>query len=279
MPALRILTYALDRTGPTVIIGAHRSGTSIICEALRRNGLYLGNRLDHHAESQAIVEINEKLLRTAKASWSQPERFLEQLASNSAFLDDAIHWLHSELAGLRFVRRYLGTDVFKRFFRKPLVWGFKDPRNTVTLPVWLGLFPDAKVIHIYRHGIDVAESLHLRERERDIDHRYYASQCATLEGCFTTWRVYVLAALELQKRLPHKNFFAVRYEDFVGKTDEVLNDLLGFIGIRSAAFPWRPIVKAERAYAYLRNSQSLEIYDKLSCDPLLRALGYGEIGR
>src|SRR5262249_51761949 len=42
-------------------------------------------------------------------------------------------------------------------------WGWKDPRNTYTLPIWLDVFPHAKVVHVYRHGVDVAHSLRVRQ--------------------------------------------------------------------------------------------------------------------
>jgi hypothetical protein len=45
-----------------------------------------------------------------------------------------------------------------------MAWGWKDPRNSITLPVWLKLFPDARVIHIVRNGVDVAESLYRRQQ-------------------------------------------------------------------------------------------------------------------
>jgi len=41
-------------------------------------------------------------------------------------------------------------------------WGWKDPRNTFTIDIWIEVFPNAKLIHIYRNPIDVAESLRKR---------------------------------------------------------------------------------------------------------------------
>ena len=28
----------------------------------------------------------------------------------------------------------------------PFPWGWKDPRNSITLPLWLRLYPEAKII-------------------------------------------------------------------------------------------------------------------------------------
>ena len=38
-------------------------------------------------------------------------------------------------------------------------WGWKDPRNTFTLKIWLKIFPQAKVLNIERHPLDTSLSL------------------------------------------------------------------------------------------------------------------------
>ena len=38
-------------------------------------------------------------------------------------------------------------------------WGWKDPRNAVTLPFWKGLLPSMKVIVCVRHPAETASSL------------------------------------------------------------------------------------------------------------------------
>jgi hypothetical protein len=47
-----------------------------------------------------------------------------------------------------------------------IAWGWKDPRNIFLLPLWLDIFPDAKIIHVFRNGVDVAYSLAQREKSR-----------------------------------------------------------------------------------------------------------------
>ena len=95
-------------------------------------------------------------------------------------------------------------------------WGWKSPLTTFTLPIWLDLVPHAKVIHIYRHGVDVANSLRQREN-RDWERRapfskgvlpvsgvtchpakdwgvYQSPPCDSLEGGLTLWEEYVAEA-------------------------------------------------------------------------------------
>ncbi len=40
--------------------------------------------------------------------------------------------------------RYKRTNGLK-------AWGWKDPRNTFTLPMWLSIFPKARVLHVLRN--------------------------------------------------------------------------------------------------------------------------------
>ena len=42
------------------------------------------------------------------------------------------------------------------------VWGWKDPRNCLTLPFWQSLLPHLKTIIIIRNPLEVAYSMHKR---------------------------------------------------------------------------------------------------------------------
>lgn len=37
-------------------------------------------------------------------------------------------------------------------------WGWKDPKNSFTIDLWKEIFPNAKVLHIYRNPIDSISS-------------------------------------------------------------------------------------------------------------------------
>ncbi|WP_287130438.1 sulfotransferase [Candidatus Cyanaurora vandensis] len=63
---------------------------------------------------------------------------------------------------------YLGWRQYLHYrspYRLDIPWGWKDPRNTFTLPLWLELFPSARVIHIHRDSPDVARSLLRRQQQ------------------------------------------------------------------------------------------------------------------
>ncbi|MBW1793701.1 MAG: sulfotransferase [Deltaproteobacteria bacterium] len=62
----------------------------------------------------------------------------------------------------------------------PPFWGWKDPRTTLTLPLWLKLFPKARIIHVIRNGIDSALSLWRRCKKAGVG----APHCLDLNYCF-----------------------------------------------------------------------------------------------
>lgn len=149
---------------PIIILGMHRSGTTMIADLLQKLGLYLGWVLQENSEALFFVERNERIMNACGGSWEQPT-VVEPLLNDPAMRKQATRVLLEDLSSFRFIS-YLGPEKMKylggpRKFDFP--WGWKDPRNTYLLPLWLDLFPDAKLIHIYRHGIDVAASLNVRE--------------------------------------------------------------------------------------------------------------------
>jgi GT2 family glycosyltransferase len=54
------------------------------------------------------------------------------------------------------------ADELTRRFPPDRCWGWKDPRNSLTLPFWKVVLPDLKVVACVRNPLDVASSLHHR---------------------------------------------------------------------------------------------------------------------
>lgn len=149
---------------PVIVIGMHRSGTSLLTRMLERLGLFIGNRRDENDEAFFFQKLNDWLLQQCGATWRHPEP-IRSLVRDPDLRELAVDYLEHVLASPRVVN-YLGFSTWVRSgnpFQLTTPWGWKDPRNTFTLPLWLDLFPDARVVHICRHGIDVARSLQVRD--------------------------------------------------------------------------------------------------------------------
>src|SRR6185503_5407994 len=107
---------------PYIVIGMHRSGTSMLAGLLHSSGIFMGNDWDEHQESVFFQSINQELLKRNAANWAAPQVPSE---SNTVLLPTA---------GL--LRHYLKAHVHPSQLIKLLrgnAWGWKDPRNTFTL--------------------------------------------------------------------------------------------------------------------------------------------------
>jgi len=146
---------------PIIILGMHRSGTTMLSKILEQLGVFMGWRKEENNEAIFFLKFNDWILKQANATWDNPY--------NYTLAGEDFKNLMAELADkyIKSIRRleYLGFKKFlkyKNLKELDFPWGWKDPRNTFTIDIWLKVFPDAKIIHIYRNPIDVAESLRNR---------------------------------------------------------------------------------------------------------------------
>ena len=138
----------------------HGSGSSIVSRILIELGVYMGTDLDSHAEAAEFFDLNEELLYRAGSAWHQPQEFLAEL-SRPSFAHSAAWRLVSATYG-RLQSRFLAS---MRRERPRGAWGWKDPRTSLTLPVWLRLFPHARILDVRRETAAAAASIHRRARE------------------------------------------------------------------------------------------------------------------
>ena len=123
-----------------------RSGTSLVTQLLHRCGLYLGppddlmpaaaDNPDGYWENLRFVRLNERLLAASGGTWFAPPQTLRPTREIAADARSILASFH-------------GRDP----------WGWKDPRNAVTLPFWKSLLASMKVVVCVRHPAEAASSL------------------------------------------------------------------------------------------------------------------------
>jgi hypothetical protein len=140
-----------------LILGMHRSGTSMLAGTLRQAGLDLGRVYDTPfalnptglQEPEALIHMHENLLEANGGAWHDPP--------------ERVVWgkLHRAVRDL-FIESRAG---------RPL-WGFKDPRTLLTLSFWLDGLDTEEVAYIgtFRHPLAVALSLAARNPRNQIAH-------------------------------------------------------------------------------------------------------------
>jgi hypothetical protein len=131
---------------PIVICGCHGGGTSFVAKMLRNSGLFMGidagpvSARKHH-ESRCFRITNMQFLHKLG-----DKDGMDEIAVNRAIVT------YSELHKCREVARTVDLcGLLKTFFGTyphDQAWGWKDPRNSLTFPVWKELFPQAKVVII-----------------------------------------------------------------------------------------------------------------------------------
>lgn len=220
---------------PVIILGMHRSGTTMVTRMLGASGLFIGRDRSVNQEARFFQDVNRWLFNAAGGRWDHPGPVGELLA-DAGFRRVTRDHLRDLLKSRLFVS-YLGWPGYIGYRKSQEItrpWGWKDPRNTYTLPMWLDLFPDALVLHVYRHGVDVAQSLRRRQEEehsygraRELLARvgragsyhphaepFGSPRCGSLEGAFSLWEEYMGEARRQLRPLGDRAM-EVRYESFV----------------------------------------------------------------
>ena len=57
---------------PLIVLGMHRSGTSLVSRILARVGVHMGDDCNRHHESDFFRELNKLLFRAGHADWDYP---------------------------------------------------------------------------------------------------------------------------------------------------------------------------------------------------------------
>ncbi len=221
---------------PVIVIGMHRSGTSLVSRKLVEAGVLMGaNLTGGHSESQFFLQLNKRLFALSHAEWDNPEP-VSWLMSDPALVDAAIDTLRAE-ADLEHLTGHFDEGVSTSHpYPTALSWGWKDPRTSYTLPLWLRLFPNAKIVHVIRHGVDVAASLVTREQKRKFrfDSPARSVRCLEADRAFALWEHYVQQC-ETNLQLSAKTqSLTLTYEDLLVSPIDTLSRLLNFVEVPSS---------------------------------------------
>jgi Sulfotransferase family len=262
---------------PVIILGAHRSGTTATAHALELCGLQIGQRLDSHHEPKALQALHDNYLERVGAAWHNPEPFLDWI-KNPDGQRDCIGYLR-ECVGREFARLFgyknnpKGRWLLMRL-QKGAMWGWKEPRTTLFVSVWLQLFPGARVIHVIRHPIAVALSIRRREMRFRAAGDSPTPQLDDLDYCLRLALTYIETAEAMADRIGYRR---IRFEELQSDRRATLEALADFCGLNP---PRRRLTKAATTIRAenLRLSRELterQARDLLSRYPMLAKLGYG----
>jgi glycosyltransferase involved in cell wall biosynthesis len=197
-----------------LVLGMARSGTSAITRLLTLLGVELGpqeallppiagENAKGFYEHRPIVKINKELLARMGGSWSQPPR-------------PAQGWQRD--AGLEDLRERARELLAADFAGAPL-WGFKDPRTSLTLPFWEELLgDDVRYVICHRRPLDSARSLERRNGIR-------------LDEGVALWTRYMASALA---HTAGRRRIVVGYGELFSNREALVGELADFLDVAGA---------------------------------------------
>ncbi len=207
-----------------IVLGPHRSGTSLGAAAIGALGANLGiSSLYSNEENKRgffehpeVVELNDRLLSHLGGSWDNPGFFGKKALSGvdtACFERDAI-----ELLG--------------RLFQKTNFSAVKDPRICQLLPFWLSIFEhcgykrdDLYFVHMVRDPLEVSLSQATRAEKNP---SFYEFGRLLQEGA-ALWLSLTVQALQYSKS--YKNLF-VAYDQLLEEPQRQLDRLASFLDVR-----------------------------------------------
>ena len=219
----------------------------MISAMLRKTGVYLGEEMDFLParngenangfwEHFGFYALNERLLMHLGAGWDMPE-----LPGGWASRGD--------LEPFREEARQLITRMSSAM-NGSVTWGWKDPRNSITIEFWESLLPDLRVVVCVRNPIEVAASLQKR------NNLSFAASC-------NLWYRYYSNLLE---KVPPEKRVVTFYETYFDNPDPEIKRLIGKLSLPNGA----ATTSAARGSVNPRLHHQQATYDQLlasGCSP------------
>jgi len=138
-----------------IILGMHRSGTSMLSGMLDRLGIAMGedqpgrqvsNPMGHFEDGD-LLSLNELILSQTGGSWDNPPP-AAQIQNQAALLDDKIQKIIFD----------------KQDANQDQDWGWKDPRTCLTINLYLPYLRNPYIIWSQRDPDSISSSLWVRNK-------------------------------------------------------------------------------------------------------------------
>ncbi len=278
---------------PVIILGMHRSGTTMITKMLEQLGLFVGAEKEINHEALFFWEINNWIFDIHTATPEKPYNLRYTNPACRKIIHESLDYFVQ--SGKR--KQYLGnlSSRYKNIRDMDIPFGWKDPKNTFTLDFWKHVFPHPRIIHIYRNPIDSVSSyierdLALKNKfewnwkkklKRDwlISKNFHENfRLYNLNEGYDLWEEYVSKALSLKHEFEH--YTEVRYEDFLEQPKEMLKALALFSGLNPSTAQLDAAIEGvqqDRAFAFIQNEAYFQVYQQLKNNALMQQLGYDHL--
>jgi hypothetical protein len=226
---------------PIIVVGMHRSGTSLLTRLLGDLDVHMGTWLSRDAEAVFFQRINRAIYQKQNAFWAEPEQLLAAMRSEefviqqTQFVQERLRGKLSRIGFPPAISRHFGTKKWQTFKQKPdFPWGWKDPRTALVIPIWAEIFPNARWVHIVRDGVDVAISLYrraLQQQKKWVRRLYrfdYSERTLDFPYCFQLWEVYLSSITQALAPVDRKQRIQLQYEDLLADPSTELSRIMAY---------------------------------------------------
>ncbi len=259
----------------------------------------MGKNLDSNHEAAFFAKYNTWLLSSAGGRWDNP-LCMKYLYEDKKAMELAVLYLKKHISSFPCLE-YLGFARFLKYrslFHVAEPWGWKDPKNSLTLAVWRQIFPKAKIVHVVRNGIDVANSLFKRQvkgfeiAKNNIKNHPFLFMVRKKKGWFGTsprvinhlegfklWEEYMESFSNIKKSMDRR-YMEIRYEDLLDVPEAQLSGLLEFCNVSPDNSRMDNICKdinSGRSYAFFKETEMKKLWEKLKDTQWMKIYGYDKI--
>ena len=188
-----------------LIVGMHRSGTSLVAQMVAQWGAYMGSDLlpanefnqDGYWEYNPLVNLHDKIFAYTGNTWYAPPR-------------------HNDVANLIELFGNEARALVAEMDKANTTWCWKDPRMALLLPFWQEVLKNRIVVYIipYRNPLSIAVSLKTRDNIPTI----------TATALWETYNRNILGAVQ-----PTDSIFFAEYEKLIDEPDALNMQLFNFL--------------------------------------------------
>jgi hypothetical protein len=185
------------------------------------------------------------IYHSAKSNWGVIDSLLEAMKSENFIEKQSQRVCKALFPRRRFsileqdIAGFFGENRWQALCNgEPIWWGWKDPRTTLTFPIWMKVFPNGRILNILRNGIDVAISIHrrsLKQRQKIWKRLFpidYIPETLDFNYCFKLWEQHIEYIDEKRVLIPAGQYLEMRYEDLLADPHPNLRQIAEFM-----AFP------------------------------------------
>ncbi|MEM6844004.1 MAG: sulfotransferase [Bacteroidota bacterium] len=191
-----------------IVLGMHKSGTSLIAETLHKSGINMVELPEEYQdykkglkhERQSTSEINKEILRGDV--WD-------------SMRDIPTHTL------LPSVKKRM-EEVIAKCNKESKDWGFKDPRTCLTYHYWKNMLPTHKIVAIYRNPAQVISHVFASCRRPD-------KKLIRGFKSISNWKTYNQLLLDIVRAKGSTDALLLNYEDFMS-SQQAIDKLANFTG-------------------------------------------------